>query len=71
MSGVWVEREPGLTPGLWPWHGWALTWFAHAGAWAGLPQRSLLETGYPSTRMFWKSLFHGPRDVQPFRQKVS
>ena len=30
MSGVWVEPEPGLAPRLWPWPGWALTWFAQA-----------------------------------------
>ena len=31
MSGIWVGPEPGLTPGLWPWPGWALAWFAQAG----------------------------------------
>ena len=59
VSGVWVEPESGLAPGLWLWPGWALTLFAQAGAWAGLPQRSLLAMGYPtpSTRKFWKSSF--------------
>ncbi len=78
---VWGLGEPGLAPGLWPWIGlgWALTWFAQAGACAGLHLLGLLATGYPnpSTRKFWTVRFwgltssYGPRDFQLFRQEVS